>query len=517
MRRVFLLFFMIATFLLLPLTAKESNSLISSSNSLLSSENSLISSENSLISSSNSLIDESARLISNENNLLSEENSLLSAENSLIAEEDGFISYGNSISSLQSSFVETMSDVNCVVSLSVEQETIVSSYLGDYDRFIAINLDGDSAEFAKYFAEWERNGAEGDFYSYVETEITISNLLENAKAKFGVGTAVILFDVALYFIPGGTLYKAIVLIPLKYAMSQAAIGTATGAVFGAVSATLQGKDSREVFAYALSGAADGYMVGAITGTLSGWGKAIKTYRGAYAISKDMIVLKNNDLVNLNGKKIGFVRDSVVYDLDGNISGIISSNGLYDDVARYSKGAWKNAAENLYIGIADDTVGNLPSVQQSLADYSYDGYYDINAIMDGYMDLSHYESLSSSYLSSLNSTIDDIMYATSNSSIPETISVWRGMTDAEYQALKEAGSFSKFLSTSVTGIPDDFIGNKVQMEIIVEKGTKGIYIGKYSYFRAENEMLLAPSNIEILSEEVKEGKTVVKAVIRALSD
>lgn len=517
-RLVFLVIFMVE--FLLSIYATE-NSLISVSNSLFSSDNALVSSSDSLIMSSNNLLDESSNLLTTENNLLKESNSLLSENNSLIEEESGLTGYGSFVTSRESIYTETYATADCIVTLSTQQDTMISAYLGDYDKYIAISLGDDMTTFAHYFAEWEKSGSNLDFYEYVEQEASINNLLDTAKKKFGVGTSVILFDVALYFIPGGVVYKAVVCMPLKHAMKQAAIGAVTGVLFGAVTSAVQGKNSREIFVSALSSASDGYMIGSITGTLTGWAKAIKTFKGAHAIAKDKIVLKNNDLVDLNGKKIGVVRDSIVYDMNGNVSGIISSDGLYDDVMRYSKTTWENTAvENMYVGIADDTVGDLPLVQKSLADYSYDSYGDINALMEGYMDSSYFDYISTysnSYLSNLYETIDDIMYATSNTSIPETLSVWRGMTEVEYQALKKAGAFSKFMSTSVTGIPNDFINNSVQMEIIVEKGAKGIYMGKYSIFRAENEILLAPSDIQILSEEVMNGKTIVKAVIRALDD
>lgn len=520
MKKIFFLIIFMINFLLFAFATETS--LISTNNSLLSNDNAIVSSSNSLIMSSNNLIDETSNLLAIDNNLLQESNSLLSDKNLLIEEESGLTAYGSFVTTREYAYTESHETVDCVVALSTEQDTMISTYLGNYDKYMAISLGDDMTTFAHYFAEWERSGSSLDFYEYAEQEASISNLLNTAKIKFGVGTAVILFDVALYFIPGGVVYKAIVCLPLKYAVSQAAVGTVTGAVFGAMSSAIQGKDPREVFVSALSGAADGYMIGAITGTLTGWAKAIKTYNGAHAIAEDKIVLKNNDLVDLNGKKIGVVRDSVVYDMDGNISGLIGSDGLYEDVKRYSKTTWENtAAENMYVGIADDTVGDLDKVKKSLNYYSRDDYYsDINALMGGYMDSSYLDYISTynnSYLSNLYDTINDIMYATSNTSMPETLSVWRGMTEVEYQALKNTGAFSKFMSTSVTGIPNDFINNSVHMEIIVQKGVKGIYIPKYSGFPGENEILLAPSDIQILSEEVRNGKIIVKAVIKALAN
>ncbi len=515
-------YFIVIACLFYPLCAEEGEGLLDSSLSLFDNEESILSSY-SLVSDSDNLISNLDSLITDEDNLISSD-SLVSLVPGLIAEDENLSNYGSYVTSRESSYLQTFAEVNCEVYLTTEQEAFVSSYLGDYDKYIAFTLDGDSRQFSKLLAQWERENSNEDFYdyaeSYVERENAIQKLLDNAKKKFGIGTAVILFDVALYFIPGGAVYKAMVCLPLKYALTQSSIGTVTGAVFGAVTAIVQDKDADEVFVQALSGAADGFMTGAITGTFTGWAKAIKTFGGARAISSDKILLKNNDLVDLRGKKIGFVKNSVAYDLDGNISGLVSPDGLYDDVVRYSKETWENAAENVYINLADETVGGMSQIQDALANYSYDYYADINAIMGDYINSSYYEYLAQynpSYLSSLYESIDDIVYATTNTTIPETMSVWRGMTEIEYQALKEAGSFSKFLSTSVTGVPADFANNVVHMELVVEKGAKGIYMGKYSAFRAENEMLLAPSDIEILSEEVKDGKTIVKAVIRALTN
>lgn len=553
----------IVVFLLcvLPFFVGARTSILNSDVSILNNEKSIIS-ENSPISGSKGLLDNSKSIISADNSILKNV-SLLDKGKNIISLAEGFVAYGSYMPSSTSTMLNTVADSKYVVKLTSEQESVVSSYLGEYDKYVALTLSNDTKQFVKLLTDWEKSKSNEDFYSFVESSDAYANMLDEvlktASRRFAIGTAVILFDVVLYSIPGGTLYRAIVVIPLRAALKASSAGLISGAMYGAIASAAQGNDAKTVFVKSLDAASDGYMIGALAGTVKGWGSAISKYRCATVVTKDRIVLKNGNLVDDKGKVIGkaiyspegrpvsyTVNGRDIYTFEGSkigtlstnygypfiidnnelVVGAIDRNGYYDGldnqtITTYSPSTWVGKNENKYIALAEDTLDGLDDVKAALSKYSYDNSSSINALMQGYTD-STYSIYVGNHAWDIHPELYDqyqrILYATTSTIVPENLIVYRGMSSSGYRRLKAAGYNGSFLSTSITGIPSDWKDSDVMMQLIIPERTKGIYIDHISVYggRDERELLLPPDyRIKILSEDMQGSKTYVTAILDSI--
>lgn len=553
----------IVVFLLcvLPFFVGARTSILNSDVSILNNEKSIIS-ENSPISGSKGLLDNSKSIISADNSILKNV-SLLDKGKNIISLAEGFVAYGSYMPSSTSTMLNTVADSKYVVKLTSEQESVVSSYLGEYDKYVALTLSNDTKQFIKLLTDWEKSKSNEDFYSFVESSDAYANMLDEvlktASRRFAIGTAIILFDVVLYSIPGGTLYRAIVVIPLRAALKASSAGLISGAMYGAIASAAQGNDAKTVFVKSLDAASDGYMIGALAGTVKGWGSAISKYRCATVVTKDRIVLKNGNLVDDKGKVIGktiyspegkpvsyTVNGRDIYTFEGSkigtlstnygypfiidnnelVVGAIDRNGYYDGldnqtITTYSPSTWVGKNENKYIALAEDTLDGLDDVKAALSKYSYDNSSSINALMQGYTDPT-YSIYVGNHAWDIHPELYDqyqrILYATTSTIVPENLIVYRGMSSSGYRRLKAAGYNGSFLSTSVTGIPSDWKDSDVMMQLIIPERTKGIYIDHISVYggRDERELLLPPDyRIKILSEDMQGSKTYVTAILDSI--
>ncbi|MDD3648465.1 MAG: ADP-ribosyltransferase [Candidatus Dojkabacteria bacterium] len=553
----------IVVFLLcvLPFFVGARTSILNSDVSILNNEKSIIS-ENSPISGSKGLLDNSKSIISADNSILKNV-SLLDKGKNIISLAEGFVAYGSYMPSSTSTMLNTVADSKYVVKLTSEQESVVSSYLGEYDKYVALTLSNDTKQFVKLLTDWEKSKSNEDFYSFVESSDAYANMLDEvlktASRRFAIGTAVILFDVVLYSIPGGTLYRAIVVIPLRAALKASSAGLISGAMYGAIASAAQGNDAKTVFVKSLDAASDGYMIGALAGTVKGWGSAISKYRCATVVTKDRIVLKNGNLVDDKGKVIGkaiyspegrpvsyTVNGRDIYTFEGSkigtlstnygypfiidnnelVVGAIDRNGYYDGldnqtITTYSPSTWVGKNENKYIALAEDTLDGLDDVKAALSKYSYDNSSSINALMQGYTDTT-YSIYVGNHAWDIHPELYDqyqrILYATTSTIVPENLIVYRGMSSSGYRRLKAAGYNGSFLSTSITGIPSDWKDSDVMMQLIIPERTKGIYIDHISVYggRDERELLLPPDyRIKILSEDMQGSKTYVTAILDSI--
>lgn len=553
----------IVVFLLcvLPFFVGARTSILNSDVSILNNEKSIIS-ENSPISGSKGLLDNSKSIISADNSILKNV-SLLDKGKNIISLAEGFVAYGSYMPSSTSTMLNTVADSKYVVKLTSEQESVVSSYLGEYDKYVALTLSNDTKQFIKLLTDWEKSKSNEDFYSFVESSDAYANMLDEvlktASRRFAIGTAIILFDVVLYSIPGGTLYRAIVVIPLRAALKASSAGLISGAMYGAIASAAQGNDAKTVFVKSLDAASDGYMIGALAGTVKGWGSAISKYRCATVVTKDRIVLKNGNLVDDKGKVIGktiyspegkpvsyTVNGRDIYTFEGSkigtlstnygypfiidnnelVVGAIDRNGYYygldnQTITTYSPSTWVGKNENKYIALAEDTLDGLDDVKAALSKYSYDNSSSINALMQGYTDPT-YSIYVGNHAWDIHPELYDqyqrILYATTSTIVPENLIVYRGMSSSGYRRLKAAGYNGSFLSTSVTGIPSDWKDSDVMMQLIIPERTKGIYIDHISVYggRDERELLLPPDyRIKILSEDMQGSKTYVTAILDSI--
>lgn len=553
----------IVVFLLcvLPFFVGARTSILNSDVSILNNEKSIIS-ENSPISGSKGLLDNSKSIISADNSILKNV-SLLDKGKNIISLAEGFVAYGSYMPSSTSTMLNTVADSKYVVKLTSEQESVVSSYLGEYDKYVALTLSNDTKQFVKLLTDWEKSKSNEDFYSFVESSDAYANMLDEvlktASRRFAIGTAIILFDVVLYSIPGGTLYRAIVVIPLRAALKASSAGLISGAMYGAIASAAQGNDAKTVFVKSLDAASDGYMIGALAGTVKGWGSAISKYRCATVVTKDRIVLKNGNLVDDKGKVIGktiyspegkpvsyTVNGRDIYTFEGSkigtlstnygypfiidnnelVVGAIDRNGYYygldnQTITTYSPSTWVGKNENKYIALAEDTLDGLDDVKAALSKYSYDNSSSINALMQGYTDPT-YSIYVGNHAWDIHPELYDqyqrILYATTSTIVPENLIVYRGMSSSGYRRLKAAGYNGSFLSTSITGIPSDWKDSDVMMQLIIPERTKGIYIDHISVYggRDERELLLPPDyRIKILSEDMQGSKTYVTAILDSI--
>ena len=143
----------IVVFLLcvLPFFVGARTSILNSDVSILNNEKSIIS-ENSPISGSKGLLDNSKSIISADNSILKNV-SLLDKGKNIISLAEGFVAYGSYMPSSTSTMLNTVADSKYVVKLTSEQESVVSSYLGEYDKYVALTLSNDTKQFVKLLTD----------------------------------------------------------------------------------------------------------------------------------------------------------------------------------------------------------------------------------------------------------------------------------------------------------------------------------------------------------------------------
>ena len=282
----------------------------------------------SIFSYAESFINENSSFFSSEENVINNTNSFTNIDDNVLSNGSAFLNEKNTFLYSNSNFADTdtlsIGTYNIVVSKStldtdeeteaaILQNTMVDSYINNYDAFLLAVIDNNSAsrqKFLQYFSDWQWSGQNESFFAYsknrAEREQEIARCYKAATAKFGVGTSIIATVwVISWAVPGGQIVSTALLVIAKTTTFAALSGSVLDGITAAGVAYLQGKRDQELLYATINGASDGYLMGAITGLAAGTFNAVRTFHGAKLI-KGNIYTKKGRVLDKNGKTIGKV-------------------------------------------------------------------------------------------------------------------------------------------------------------------------------------------------------------------